>query len=139
MFGYVKVHRPELKVKENEYYRALYCGLCREMGRCTGQCSRAALSYDLTFFSLVRMAIAGTVPELARKTCIAHPLKKRTFVRSNPELEFSACVSAILTYHKVHDDLCDEKGFKRARARLLLPFASSARKRAALIFRMPSR
>ena len=134
MFGYVKVHRPELKVKENEYYRALYCGLCREMGRCTGQCSRAALSYDLTFFSLVRMAIAGTAPELSRKTCIAHPLKKRTFVRSNPELEFSACVSAILTYHKIRDDLCDEKGLKRACARLLLPFASSARKRAAKKF-----
>ena len=134
LFGYVKVHRPELKVKENEYYRALYCGLCREMGRCTGQCSRATLSYDLTFFALVRTALSGTAPSLARKVCIAHPLKRRTFVKSNAELEFSACVSSILTYHKVRDDLHDERGFKRFRALLVLPFAAAARKRAAKKF-----
>ena len=93
LFGYIRAHRPELRVKENEYYRAIYCGLCREMGRCTGQCSRATLSYDLTFFALVRTALSGTAPSLARKVCIAHPLKRRTFVKSNAELEFSACVS----------------------------------------------
>ena len=29
MFGYVKAEIPELKVREKEYYRAIYCGLCR--------------------------------------------------------------------------------------------------------------
>ncbi len=130
LFGYIRVYRPELKVKENEYYRALYCGLCREMGRCTGQCSRASLSYDLAFFSIVRMALSGTAPTLARKRCIAHPFKRRTFVTSNGEIRFSACVSAMLTYHKVRDDLHDERGFRRFAARLALPFATTARRRA---------
>jgi hypothetical protein len=130
LFGYIRAHRPELKVKENEYYRAIYCGLCREMGRCTGQCSRATLSYDLTFFSLVRMVLSGTDPKIERKRCIAHPLRKRAFVISNIELEISACTSAILTYYKVMDDLSDERGVRRARAYLILPFARAARKRA---------
>ena len=28
MFGYIVVHKPELKVREYETYRASYCGLC---------------------------------------------------------------------------------------------------------------
>ena len=35
MYGYVRTHAPELKVREQEYYRAVYCGLCRTMGKCT--------------------------------------------------------------------------------------------------------
>ena len=37
MFGYVKTVRGELRIREYEYYRASYCGLCRAMGKCTGQ------------------------------------------------------------------------------------------------------
>ena len=46
MFGYIKPHSPELKVREDAYYRGVYCGLCRAMGRCTGCLSRFTLSYD---------------------------------------------------------------------------------------------
>ena len=56
MYGYIRTFDPELKVREQEYYRAVYCGLCRTMGKCTGQCSRMTLSYDFTLFALVRMA-----------------------------------------------------------------------------------
>ena len=46
MFGYVMPYVPTLQVQEYELYRAVYCGLCREMGRITGQASRLTLSYD---------------------------------------------------------------------------------------------
>ena len=59
MFGYVKTHNPELRVAEYEYYRAAYCGLCRSMGKCTGQCSRMTLSYDFAFLALIRLALTG--------------------------------------------------------------------------------
>ena len=45
MFGYVKPYVPELKVKENEFYRATYCGLCRALGRKSRFLS-FTLSYD---------------------------------------------------------------------------------------------
>ena len=62
MFGYIKTYPPELKVREQESYRALYCGLCREMGRCDGQCARLTLSYDFVFLTLVRLSVTGEAP-----------------------------------------------------------------------------
>lgn len=34
MFGYIKPNREEMKVKEYNTYKAVYCGLCKCMGRC---------------------------------------------------------------------------------------------------------
>ena len=130
MFGYIKTNSSELKVKEYELYRGTYCGLCRAMGKCTGQCSRMTLNYDFVFLSLVRMAIEGECAEFERKRCLAHPLKKRNSMKSNPQLELSAGAAALLSYHKLRDDLADEKGFKKLRARILMPFASHSRKKA---------
>ena len=57
MFGYVKPNIPELKVKDNELYKATYCGLCRAMGKCTGCASRFTLSYDFAFAAVLRLAV----------------------------------------------------------------------------------
>ncbi|MBE6596610.1 MAG: hypothetical protein E7641_02970 [Ruminococcaceae bacterium] len=130
MFGYIKTHTPELKVSEHEYYKSAYCGLCRAMGKCTGQCSRMTLSYDFAFMAILRIALRGTEVSFSRKRCIAHPFKKRTVMDSNPELRLCAFAAALLTYHKTADDLADEKGRKKALALLFKPFASSMRKKA---------
>ena len=76
MFGYVKPFVPELKVAQHELYRAVYCGLCRAMGRVTGQASRFTLSYDLVFLAAVRMILEGETPVLEHFSCMAHPLTK---------------------------------------------------------------
>ena len=52
MFGYVKTDKPEMKVKEYEAYRGLYCSLCKAMGKHFGVFSRLTLSYDITFLVL---------------------------------------------------------------------------------------
>ena len=36
MFGYIRPLVGEMKVRENEMFRAVYCGLCRSMGKHTG-------------------------------------------------------------------------------------------------------
>lgn len=130
MFGYIRTDTPELRVRENEYYRAVYCGLCRAQGKCTGQCSRITLNYDMAFLAIVRMAICGSVPEFDRKRCIVHPFHKRVYVKSNEELDYCARLSAILTCGKCMDDLHDEKGAKKLKARLLSVPARSICKRA---------
>lgn len=107
---------PQLKVMEYEMYRAVYCGLCRAMGRVTGQASRLTLSYDFTLLAMVRMILEGTAPEFEQFRCIAHPLKRRTMVPENAVLDHAAAVSAVLAYLKNRDDLADERGIKRARA-----------------------
>ncbi|MBO4933527.1 MAG: hypothetical protein J6I42_15280 [Clostridia bacterium] len=118
MFGYVRPLVPQLKVMEYEMYRAVYCGLCRAMGRVTGQMSRLTLSYDFTLLAMVRMILEGVTPEFERFHCAAHPLKQRTFVQDNAVLEYAAAMSAVLAYLKNRDDLADERGLKKVRAML---------------------
>lgn len=130
MYGYIRIHAPELKVREQEYYRAVYCGLCRTMGKCTGQCSRMTLSYDFTFFALVRMALTGERPVIAPRRCFAHPTRRRLMAESNETLRLCAYLSAVLAYHKVRDDLHDERGIKRTAATLIHPYCGSLRRRA---------
>lgn len=130
MFGYVNVNNAELKVKEYEFYRGTYCGLCRSMGKCTGQCSRMTLNYDFVFLALVRLAIDPVQIEFEQKRCFVHPLKKRNSMVRNEILDYCASASAILNYHKVKDDIADEKGFSRFTARVLLPFVAHSRKKA---------
>ena len=130
MLGYVRPNTQELRLREYEYYRALYCGLCRRMGKCTGQCSRLSLSYDFVFLATVRMSLAGEKPKPERIRCLLHPLRKRKAVTSSPTLDYCADASALLTYHKLNDDLHDEKGFARIKAAFLRALMRSAYKKA---------
>lgn len=130
MFGYVKIRKAELRVREYEYYRATYCGLCRSMGKCTGQCSRFTLSYDIAFLTQVRMALVGTVPTFKNRRCMAHPFKKRPMMEPNGELCFAADASALLVYEKCRDDIADKRGFGKALARIRCLLMHSAYRRA---------
>ena len=132
MFGYVRAMRDDLTVRQDTLYRAAYCGLCKEMGRCTGQCSRLSLSYDMVFLYLVRSALISKNPVLKKGRCLLHPLRSRQIVQSDSELKYSARVSALLTYGKLCDDIADEKGIKRFLKRIARPFFANAKKRADL-------
>ncbi|MBQ9080095.1 MAG: hypothetical protein IJY27_03395 [Clostridia bacterium] len=130
MFGYVRAYSPEMKLCEHEYYRAAYCGLCRAMGRCTGCMSRCLLNYDFAFLALVRMSLVGETPEFKKKRCFVHPTKKRTEMIQRGQLDYCACASVLLSYHKVRDDLADERGARRLRARIALVFMRRMHKKA---------
>ena len=131
MFGYIKTARAELRVREYEYYRASYCGLCRAMGKCTGQCSRLTLSYDFAFLANVRMALTNTVPTFKRRRCIVHPIRRRVMMERNEQLDFAADASAILAYEKCRDDVADEHGWRNFKARLRCFFLKNSYRRAA--------
>lgn len=130
MLGYVRTAQGELRVREYEAYRGLYCGLCKHMGKCTGQCSRMTLSYDFVFLAAVRMAILGERPVMERQRCLMHPFHSRPMAVHSPTLAYCADASALLVYHKLLDDLRDERGAKKLRALLARPFLCSAYRRA---------
>jgi hypothetical protein len=44
MFGYVVPHKPELKVKELDFYKSVYCGVCKQAGKKYGRLMRMFLS-----------------------------------------------------------------------------------------------
>lgn len=130
MFGYVRVNAAELRLREYECYRALYCGLCKNMGKCTSQCSRLSLSYDFVFLAAVRIALSKEEIKAEKIRCLLHPFKKKQAVLKSEALAYCAHASALLTYHKLKDDLADEKGLKKARAVLSKPLFKKAYKKA---------
>ncbi len=132
MFGYVKPVAAELKVKEYELYRAVYCGLCGALGRSVSPFARLTLSYDFVFLALMRMSLAEEKGKIGRRRCFAHPMKKRSVLMPTEQLNYCAKISAVFTYHKLLDDRSDQRGFKKLAAALLLVPASSMRKRAGL-------
>jgi len=106
MFGYVKPVTSELLVKDYEFYKATYCGVCRAMKKHTGALSNVTLSYDSVLLALVRMLYIPDVDISAKRArCIAHPLKKRCMLTENSAVEYTARAFAVLTYHKLLDDI----------------------------------
>ena len=62
MFGYVKPVVGEMLVREHEFYKATYCGICRAMKKHTGALSNVTLSYDSVFLALMRMLYIPAPP-----------------------------------------------------------------------------
>ncbi len=133
MFGYVKPVMSELLMKDYEFYRSCYCGICRSMKSHTGIFSNLTLTYDSVFLSLVRMVYLPDADFSAKKRrCVAHPLKRRCMLTENEATVYTARAFAILTYYKLLDDLHDEKFLKRAAVTALRPIVASAKKKADL-------
>lgn len=111
MIGYVKIFKPELKVADYEAYRAVYCSLCRQMGKKYGLFAHFALSYDFTFLAIMRMAARGVCPAFKRARCVFNPLAKCGGVQGGgEELEYSADAAMIMSYYKLRDNFSD-RGF----------------------------
>ena len=127
MFGYVRPRRSELKIKEFDYYRTVYCGLCHAEKKLSRRL-RYSLSYDMVALALCRIAAIGEQSSFQKCRCVVHPIKGRYCVACSPSLSYTASVAAILVYHKLLDDLEDEKGFRRFAARFMLGGAKRAMK-----------
>lgn len=131
MFGYVRPYHKELLVKDYDFYRATYCGICRSMKKHTGALSNVTLSYDSVLLALVRMLYVPD-SEISAKAhrCIAHPLKRRPMLNINSATEYTARAFAILAYYKMRDDIADEGAFKKLLITPVRPVLSSGAKRA---------
>lgn len=132
MFGYVTPKTDELKVKEHIFYKSVYCGLCRTMGRHICSESRITLSYDIVFLALVRFALTEERLDFYKGRCLLSPYKKRAFMKSNRSLEYSASAGALLAYHSIRDNAEDKHGIKKAGSRLALCLSKRMRKKAGL-------
>ena len=127
MFGYVRPRRSEMKIKEFDYYRTVYCGLCHAEKKLSRRL-RYSLSYDMVALALCRIGASGERSTFKKCRCAVHPIKGRYCVSCSPSLSYTASVAAILVYHKLLDDKEDEKGFRRLGARYMLGGAKRAMK-----------
>lgn len=132
MFGYVKPKTSELKVKEYELYKSIYCGLCKCMGERVCKASEMTLSYDIVFLALIRIALENDVASVSKRRCAVHPLRKKPMLDSCGSLVYSARAGALLAYYNILDNVQDKRGIGRTGAVMLLPYAKKMRKKADL-------
>ena len=131
MFGYIKVKKEELKIKDFEVYKAVYCSLCKKLGKSYGILSRLTLSYDFAFLSLLNISLKSGCVSFERKRCAFNRLKKCNYCKSSDELDMPSAAAMIMLYYKILDNIKDEKGLKKLGFLLLKPIFSGAHKKAA--------
>ena len=131
MFGYIKVLKGELLVREYEAYKSVYCGLCKQLGKDYSIFSRFILSYDCTFYAMLIMALKRNCNGFERKRCVCNPLKKCTYCKTaSDSLSKASALSVISSYYKVIDDIQDSGFCKKAVLMIVKPFFSHWRKKA---------
>lgn len=130
MFGYIRADKGELKMREYEIYRGVYCSLCKRLGKSYGFLSRLTLSYDFTFLALLDISLKDGCTSFKPGRCAFNPAKRCNYLKDTAQLDFSASAAIIMLYYKIVDDIADEKGFKKLAAIMLKPIFSGAHKKA---------
>lgn len=131
MFGYVRPCKPEMKVRDFDAYRAVYCGVCHALGRRYSVIMRLILSYDVTFLALFAVSLNPDCAGFEKKRCPAHPFRRRACSRVTGDVEFAADCGVLLFYYKLRDNLRDAGLSRKLGAAALLPIASLAHRKAA--------
>lgn len=108
MFGYVKINKPELKVKELECYRGYYCGLCDVLRKEYGLRGQATLTYDMTFLTILLTGLYEPENVKMKKGCLVHPVGKHLMIQ-NEITEYAADMNVLFSYLKFMDDWADDK------------------------------
>ncbi len=131
MFGYVRACKPEMRIKEFEMYKAVYCSLCKELGKAYGPFARMTLSYDFAFLAILNMSLKSDSCRTHRKMCTCNPLKKCSYLEDRESIRMPAAAAMIMLYYKLLDNIQDEKGLKKLGFIFLKGIYSKAHKKAA--------
>ncbi len=108
MIGYVKVYKPELKMKDYQVYNAYYCGICKSLGKRYGLVYRNLLNFDSVFLSIALDSINDYVCELENFRCILHPIKKKLRCADSTSIDYVTDITVYMTDKKLLDDINDE-------------------------------
>ena len=135
MFGYVNIDKPELRIKDYELYRAVYCSQCRTLGKNYSPFSRILLNYDCTFLSLFILSRSEECPKTKGGRCPFNPAKKCNYLsKDSVALKKGAALTVISSYYKLKDNIADSSFFKKALYISLYPLFSFWHKKAAKEF-----
>jgi len=129
MFGYITPEKPEMKIKEYDLYRAVYCGICKTIGRKNGLIPRTTVTYDSAFMALLHTSISGESISFDKEPCILHPVSKRCCAKSNSSIDYAADMNILLAYYNLKDKWNDDKSIPSAALCIALkrPFAAVRR------------
>ena len=107
LFGYVTADFNALNPAQQARYRAVYCGLCAQIGRRCGNIARAGVSFDMVFLILVLESMYEPPVTAYAARCPAHPFQKQAMQISEISA-YAADLQVLLWYEKKRDDWHDE-------------------------------
>lgn len=120
MFGYILPEKPELKLKEYEIYRSIYCSVCKGIRKNSGNLQRLLLQYDSAFLAIVIAVAYGKRFDFIKGKCLLHPAKKRMFADSNIIIDYASDMNVILAYYNIRDKWLDDRSAKALTAEILM-------------------
>ena len=129
MFGYVRPVKDELKVRELHAYEAVYCGLCRAIGRGSGLIARCFLNYDFVFLAL--LLSPQETPQAGKCRCPARLWCRKKNCIAMQGVTLAADAGTILSYWKLQDTVADGDVWSRLGARVLCVLLRGGYRRAA--------
>lgn len=107
MFGYIQPERAHLFVKDEELYKSLYCGMCKSIGKGSGNLARTALTYDMAFMSALLHNAKNCDVKVKKCRCALHPVKRRYMAVPDETSVLLGCINTVLAYYKLLDDKRD--------------------------------
>ncbi|MDO5337761.1 MAG: DUF5685 family protein [Eubacteriales bacterium] len=135
MFGYVVVNKEELKFREFNEYKAIYCGLCRTLREKYGIAGQLTLNYDLTFVVLLLSGLYEPPHDTRALRCMIHPFQKQKMER-NEFTEYAADLNILFSYYKCLDDWRDDRDAAKLFYSCLL---KKGNRKAALVWKKKAR
>ena len=123
VLGVMTVRKDELKFREFDRYRGFYCGLCRAIGRRCGRACRMALSFEMTFLSMLLTSLYEPKTKDEMRRCAFHPIEKRLML-GNEAIDYCADLSALISYYDLRDGWEDEKRVDKLAESALLKAAA---------------
>ncbi len=122
MFGYIKINKPELKVKDFEAYKAVYCSLCKQLCKEYSFISSFLLNYDLTFYALLALSVKKECPIFSKGRCRFNPLKSCNYCKSETDtFSRAASLLVLMSYFKLIDNIRDSGFFGKLGCTFLRP------------------
>ena len=113
MLGYVRPVKPELRIRDFEDYKAVYCGLCNSLGKFFGPLAKATLSYDFTFLAMLMMSARKASPQMGFCRCPYKLWARTPSCGRNEDIRFAAACAVLVIYYKLCDDILDSPFYKR--------------------------
>lgn len=127
MFGYIRIHKDELKIKDYNLFKAYYCGVCQTIKNEYGFPARYFLSYDAAFLALMLSSVSPEPISVKPIRCLANPMVRRPAAEKDSILFYAASVNVLLVWFKLIDDWKDNHSL---RALFLMPFMVGKRNKA---------
>ena len=106
MFGYVIADLGRLTEAQRLRYHSVYCGLCRALYADYGAAGALALTYDMTFLTLLLAALYEPEERSGAARCLRHPVRAQRWA-SSEFTAYAAAMNCLLAWENCRDDWAD--------------------------------